>query len=249
MSGEIPCRKAVASTIGLNDEPGWRSACVARLNWLRRKLEPPNIARTAPFARVDRHERGCGAVLVGQHLLDRRARELLQAEVDRRIDAEPAAEDAVRLVAADELVADVVDEVRRRPSGAGQADVLGLRQRLRVRLRHVGGGDLPLLGERREHEVPALERLARVPHGVVAGRVGGQAGEQRGFVPAADVSRPCGSRRAPLAGSRRRRCRSRSCSGTRRGCGSSTTAAPAARRGRPPAPCARSSSRSGCRPA
>jgi len=45
---EMPCRKAVARTIGLNDEPGCRSAWVARLNWLRRKLVPPNITRTAP---------------------------------------------------------------------------------------------------------------------------------------------------------------------------------------------------------
>ena len=46
--GEMPCRSAVASTIGLKDEPGCRSAWVARLNWLSRKFEPPTIARTAP---------------------------------------------------------------------------------------------------------------------------------------------------------------------------------------------------------
>ena len=48
VDGAIPCRNALASTIGLKDEPGWRSACVARLNWLRWKFVPPNIARTAP---------------------------------------------------------------------------------------------------------------------------------------------------------------------------------------------------------
>jgi hypothetical protein len=31
---------------GLNDEPGWRFACVARLNELWRKSRPPMSART-----------------------------------------------------------------------------------------------------------------------------------------------------------------------------------------------------------
>ena len=44
----MPLRSALASTIGLKEDPGWRSACVARLNWLRRKFVPPNIAFTAP---------------------------------------------------------------------------------------------------------------------------------------------------------------------------------------------------------
>ena len=48
VAGEIPERIAVASTIGLNAEPGCRSACAARLNWLSRKFRPPYIARTAP---------------------------------------------------------------------------------------------------------------------------------------------------------------------------------------------------------
>jgi hypothetical protein len=46
--GAIPLRSAAANTIGLKDEPGCRSACVARLNWLRWKFVPPNIALTAP---------------------------------------------------------------------------------------------------------------------------------------------------------------------------------------------------------
>ena len=48
VEGAIPCRNALASTIGLKEEPGCRSACVARLNWLRRKFVPPNIAFTPP---------------------------------------------------------------------------------------------------------------------------------------------------------------------------------------------------------
>src|SRR5262245_47901475 len=34
--GAMPSRRAVASTNGLNAEPGCRSPCVARLNWLWR---------------------------------------------------------------------------------------------------------------------------------------------------------------------------------------------------------------------
>ena len=33
---------------GLKLEPGWRQACVTRLNLLRSKSNPPTIARTAP---------------------------------------------------------------------------------------------------------------------------------------------------------------------------------------------------------
>ena len=34
VDGAIPSRSAAASTNGLKAEPGWRSPCVARLNWL-----------------------------------------------------------------------------------------------------------------------------------------------------------------------------------------------------------------------
>ena len=34
VDGEIPLFSAAASTNGLNAEPGCRSPCVARLNWL-----------------------------------------------------------------------------------------------------------------------------------------------------------------------------------------------------------------------
>ena len=34
--------------MGLNDEPGWRRAWVARLYWLRSKENPPTQAKTSP---------------------------------------------------------------------------------------------------------------------------------------------------------------------------------------------------------
>src|SRR5256885_14675170 len=48
VAGETPCLSAVASTNGLNDEPGCRSPWTARLNWLLRELLPPIIASTLP---------------------------------------------------------------------------------------------------------------------------------------------------------------------------------------------------------
>src|SRR3954449_6296504 len=52
VAGEIPSSSAVASTNGLNDEPGCRSPCTARLNWLRREVRPPAQAGAFPFFRA-----------------------------------------------------------------------------------------------------------------------------------------------------------------------------------------------------
>src|SRR5258708_40276687 len=38
LDGAMPSLRAVASTNGLNDEPGWPSPCVAGVNWQRRAL-------------------------------------------------------------------------------------------------------------------------------------------------------------------------------------------------------------------
>ena len=46
--GATPSFSAVASTNGLNEEPACRSPWTARLNWLLRKLLPPNMASTRP---------------------------------------------------------------------------------------------------------------------------------------------------------------------------------------------------------
>jgi hypothetical protein len=41
---------AVAYTNGLNDEPGWRIAWVARSNWLWSNEKPPTSASTRPVS-------------------------------------------------------------------------------------------------------------------------------------------------------------------------------------------------------
>ena len=105
-------------------EPGWRSACAARLNWL---AEVPALEHRLHGSRpwVEGYERRRRAVRVPQHPVDRGAGLLLQGEVDGRRDPQPAAEHAPGAVVVDELVLDVVQEVRRLAAGARQADVLG----------------------------------------------------------------------------------------------------------------------------
>ena len=68
VSGEIPCFSAVASTNGLNEEPGCRSPCTARLNWLSWKLLPPYIASTAPVRGSSATSAACGPFGSGSHL-------------------------------------------------------------------------------------------------------------------------------------------------------------------------------------
>src|SRR5215470_6249305 len=46
--GLKPLSSAAAYTNGLNDEPGWRSACTARLKLLSFQSRPPERARSAP---------------------------------------------------------------------------------------------------------------------------------------------------------------------------------------------------------
>src|SRR3954453_8591903 len=68
VAGETPSFSAVASTNGLNDEPGWRSPCTARLNWLVWELRPPEIATTPPFMGLIATSAACGPVVLGSHL-------------------------------------------------------------------------------------------------------------------------------------------------------------------------------------
>src|SRR5215212_335096 len=63
-------------------------------------------------ARVDRDDRGGGVALVVEGVGDRLASELLEAAVDRRVDAQPAGANGVRAVLAQELLPDVAEEVR-----------------------------------------------------------------------------------------------------------------------------------------
>ena len=131
--------------------------------------------------RVDRDERRGRAVGLGQPLRDRLARLRLQGEVDRRLHLQAAAEHLGRAVLVDQLLLDVVDEVLRGPLDAAQADVVRVRQGRVVRLHELGERDLSLLEHRVEHGLAPEPGGARVRHRVVAARVGGDPGEERGL--------------------------------------------------------------------
>ena len=179
VAGEIPCRNAVARTIGLNDEPGCRSACVARLNWLSRKFDPPTIARTAPVRGSIATSAADGPPGVLSTLSIASMRRLLEGEVDRGRHLEPAAEDPAGTIGRDQLVLDVVDEVLARPLSARQSDVRRLRQGGPRCIPQLARGDLALVVHRLQHVATPLLRSARMLGRVVQRRVRRQSGEQR----------------------------------------------------------------------
>ena len=120
-------------------------------------------------ARIERDERGRRPELVVEPLGDRAPRDALEPEVDRRRHAQPAAEDAARVEAVDQLLLDVVREVRRDDRLHGRwADVLALGQRRGRRDEQVAAVDLPLLEEVAQHEVSPRPRGSRVRERVVA---------------------------------------------------------------------------------
>ena len=104
---------AVASTNGLNDEPGCRSPCTARLNCDLRKLLPPTIASTRPSRGSRATSAADGAPVQFNHFAIASRAACCTLQVDRRAHAQPAAEDGGRAVAVDEQLLDVVREVRR----------------------------------------------------------------------------------------------------------------------------------------
>ena len=114
VSGSIPCSIAAASTYGLNEDPGWRWASAAKLNWeLAEYGVEEAIARMWPFVGVDRGERRLrAAARVADRAGVHRALGVgLERRVDRRIDLEPAVPDRVDPVLVDQLLLDVVEEV------------------------------------------------------------------------------------------------------------------------------------------
>ena len=139
--------------------------------------------------RVDRDERGGRADRRRQHLGDRVARELLQAEVDRGAHAEVAAVHAARPVVPDELVGDVVGEVRRRRAlGRRQVDVLRPRQRSAHPAAVLGRVEVALLEHLAEHEVAPGAGQLRMRDRVPEARILGDPGKER-RLPRVDVRR------------------------------------------------------------
>ena len=121
--GEMPCSSAAARANGLNDGAGLTLALDGEVELALGEVATAVHREHATVARVDGHERRRRAVVLGQPLRDRLARESLETEVDGRADAHAAAEDPRGAERVDELLLHVVREVRSRPLDAGEADV------------------------------------------------------------------------------------------------------------------------------
>jgi hypothetical protein len=176
VAGEIPWRSAVE---GLEGRARLAHALHGEVELALAVVVAADHRADGAVPWVDRDERGGGPLGVGQPLRDRVARRLLQLQVDRRDDAEPAAEDLGLAVLVDQLLLDVVDEVLRRPLRPRQADLVRVGEIGRVRLVVLRRRDLSLLEHRPQHEPAPLARLLRVGHRVVEARVGRDPREQR----------------------------------------------------------------------
>ena len=77
----------------------------------------------ATVARIDGDHCGVGPAWAGEPFVDRLACELLQLEVDRRVDLQPSAEDGARAVVRHELLLDVLGEVADPRRRSGETDV------------------------------------------------------------------------------------------------------------------------------
>ena len=98
---------------GLIDEPGWRWPWVARLNGRVRVVAPADHRAHLAGLVVDRDDGRGRARWVGQVLVDRVLGRVLEVEVERRVDLQPALERLAGAELVDELLADPGREVRR----------------------------------------------------------------------------------------------------------------------------------------
>ena len=105
---------------------------------------------------------------------------LLEVDVERGGDLQPALECAARAEAVDELLTHPGREVRRPRAHAGGLDVAGDRLLAGVEVRQPA--DHPLLEHDPQHEVSALARGHRVADRVVGARVGDDPGQHRRLV-------------------------------------------------------------------
>ena len=143
-----------------------------------------------PVCGVDRHDRRRRVGRIRQRPLDRVERQLLQARIDRRVDAQPAAPHRVRPVLLLQLVAHVAEEVR-------LADARVQAPGLQVQVA-VGDGvgvlrrrDVAVPEHRTQHLVPPGDRLLRAVEGVENRRRLRQSREQ-GRLRQRQMARPLG---------------------------------------------------------
>ena len=142
---------------------------------LRRGRHRADVA----VARVDAHDRRRRCALEAQAVGDRLARLLLEFEVDRRPDPQPAAAHELLAVALDELVGHVVEEVA---LALGPEELVRMQlERLGARLRGLDLADVAEVGHLLQDLVAARDRDGRRAERVVLAWRLGQAGQQRGL--------------------------------------------------------------------
>ena len=110
---------------------------------------------------------------------DRVPGHLLELQVDRRVDLQPAAEDPPGPVTVDELLLDVVGEVLRGALRRPETNRLRTRHRSSRRVGVDGSADVALVEHLLQHRVPAGAGGLRIGRRVERGRVLGDAREQR----------------------------------------------------------------------
>ena len=110
---------------------------------------------------------------------DRVPGHLLEFQVDRRVDLQPATEDPPGPVTVDELLLDVVGEVLRGALVARETDRLRTRHRPSRRVAVDGSADVALVEHLLQHQVPAGPGAFLIGRWVERGRVLGDAREQR----------------------------------------------------------------------
>ena len=114
VAGEIPSRERRREHERLERRPGLALALDGEVELALAVVAAADHREDRAAVRVDRDERGRRAVGFGSHFCDRLLRELLEAEVDRRLDAEAAAvHDRRADTVVEQLLLDVVGEVRR----------------------------------------------------------------------------------------------------------------------------------------
>ena len=155
----------------LERRPGLPLALDGEVELALREARAADHREHPPVPGIDGDERRLRPVLLRQPLVDRIAGELLEAQVDGRVDLETAAEHLAGSVVRDELSLHVLGKVLGRPANPGQVNLVGAGQRPAARRLELLAGDQALAEHQREHRVSPLTRRGRARDRVVGRRV------------------------------------------------------------------------------
>ncbi len=175
--GGIPSLSAVTRTNVLNDDPGCRLPCVARLNLRLLEVPAAHERLHVSVARVDADQGALRILLARQLLADRILGVALQPRIQRGAHHQATLEDSRGTELGLELLLHVRNEVGRRVDPiAGRLRALQLHL-LGERLLVLGFGDVAVSEHLDQHVVAALQRTVRVVVRVESARLLRQARE------------------------------------------------------------------------